>query len=68
MDVIVQKVDATQYSILTSLGNAGITFRVSHSGSMLIVLGFCRIFLYGSWIFGFALIFQYLINMWARKE
>jgi MFS family permease len=63
MDVTNPKVGATQYSILTSLGNVGMTFGESYSGTMIAVLGFSRTFLYGAWVFGPAFLILYFIKL-----
>ena len=63
MDVTNPKVGATQYSILTSLGNIGMTAGESYSGTMIAVLGFSRTFLYGAWVFGPALLLLYVIKL-----
>ena len=63
MDVTNPKVGATQYSILTSLGNAGLTISESFSGTMVSVLGFTRTFLYTAWFFGPALLVLHFIRL-----
>lgn len=63
MDVTNPKVAGTQYSILTSLGNAGMTISESYSGTMVAILGFSRTFLYGAWVFGPALLILYFIKL-----
>ncbi len=63
MDVTNPDVGATQYSILTSLGNAGMTLGESSSGTMVSLLGFSRTFLYGAWIIGPGLLILYFFRL-----
>jgi MFS family permease len=63
MDVTNPKVGATQYSILTSLGNAGITAGESLCGTIAVAIGFTGTFLFTSWLFGPALLILYFIRL-----
>jgi len=63
MDVTNPKIGATQYSILTSLGNLGMTVGESSSGIMVSILGFTRTFLYGGLFFGPALLVLHVIKL-----
>ena len=63
MDITNPKVGATQYSILTSLANVGMTGGESFSGTMVTLLGFTRTFLYGALFFGPALLILYVIKI-----
>jgi PAT family beta-lactamase induction signal transducer AmpG len=62
MDVSNPKIGATQFSILTSLYNFGETGIGSISGSLVVSLGFGRMFLLSSWMSGPALIILYFIR------
>jgi PAT family beta-lactamase induction signal transducer AmpG len=59
------KIGATQFSILTSLGNAGMTAGETISGIFIAVFGFTRTFLYSAWFFGPALI---VLNFVKEKK
>ena len=63
MDVTNPKIGATQYSILTSLGNFGMTAGESSTGTMVSLLGFTRTFLYGALFFGPALLILKIIKL-----
>ena len=63
MDVTNPRIGATQYSILTGLGNLGITVGESSTGTMVSILGFTRTFLYGGLFFGPALLILYIIKL-----
>ena len=63
MDVTNPRVGATQFSILTSLGNVGITGAGTAGGTLISMLGFSRVFLYSAWVFGPALLVLYFINL-----
>ena len=62
MDETNPKIGATQFSIFTSLGNAGMTVGETASGSLVAMLGFTRTFLYSAWFFGPALLILYFIR------
>ena len=70
MDVTNPRIGATQFSIFASLGNAGMTFGETVSGSLVAMLGFARTFLYSSWFFGPALLILYYIRLkkFERKK
>jgi MFS family permease len=63
MDVTNPKVGATQYSILSSLGNAGLVVSESFSGTMVSILGFTRTFLYTAWFVGPALMVLHFVKL-----
>ena len=65
-DVTNPKVGATQFSILTSLGNVGMMTGETISGTLITAFGFTRTFLYSSWFFGPALIVLHFVN--AQKQ
>lgn len=65
MDVTNPHVGATQFSILTSLGNAGMMAGETISGTLITALGFTRTFLYSAWIFGPSLL---LLHFVKRKK
>ena len=68
MDVTNPKVGATQFSILTSLGNFGIFSGEFVSGAMFSILGFARTFMYGAWFFGPAFIVLYITKLKFGKN
>ena len=63
MDITNPKVAATQFSILTSIGNFGELFGGMIGGTLIALLGFQRVFLYAALFFGPALIILYLIRI-----
>ena len=63
MDVTNPCIGATQYSIFISLFNFGIIITMTISGSLYIMFGFSRLFLYSAWIFGPALLVLYFIRL-----
>jgi len=63
MDITNKKVGAAQFSILTSLANAGFIGGNTVSGSLVILLGFGRVFLYSAWFLGPAMLFLYFIKL-----
>jgi PAT family beta-lactamase induction signal transducer AmpG len=56
------KIGATQFSILTSIGNAGMLAGETVSGTFIAVFGFTRTFLYSAWFFGPALIILHFVK------
>jgi MFS family permease len=62
MDVTNPKIGATQYSIFTSLCNFSETGMGTISGSLVVLLGFGRVFLYSAWSLGPALLILYFIR------
>lgn len=66
MDVTNPKVGATQFSILTSLGNVGELGGGMAGGTLIALLGFSRTFLYAAWIFGPALLILHFIKLKKR--
>ncbi len=63
MDVTNPRIGATQYSIFISLFNFGIMSAMTISGSLYVMLGISRIFLYSAWIFGPVLLILYFIQL-----
>ena len=63
MDFTNPQVGATQFSIFTGFGNLGIISVGALSGTLYVILGFSRTFLYAAWIFGPALLILYFINL-----
>lgn len=62
MDITNPQVGATQFSILTSLGNAGMMAGETISGTLITALGFTRTFLYSAWVFGPSLLLLHFIK------
>jgi predicted MFS family arabinose efflux permease len=62
MDIINPRIGATQYSIFISLFNFGIMIAMTISGSLYVMFGISRVFLYSAWIFGPALLVLYFIR------
>ena len=56
------RIGATQFSILTSLGNAGMLTGETISGALIAVFGFTRTFLFSAWFFGPALLVLHFIK------
>jgi predicted MFS family arabinose efflux permease len=62
MDITNPKIGATQYSILTSLANFGDIGIGAFSGTLVLMLGYSRVFLYTAWLVGPALLILYFIK------
>lgn len=62
MDVTNPKIGATQFSILTSLANFGDYGIAMISGTLVLILGYSRLFLYSAWLVGPALIILYFVK------
>jgi len=62
MDITNPKIGATQFSILTSIANFGEIGIGIFSGTLLIMLGYHRLFLYAAWIIGPSLVILYFIE------
>lgn len=62
MDVTNPKIAATQYSVLASFHNFGDIISASISGSLVLILGYHRVFLYTAWLIGPALLILYFIK------
>ena len=62
MDITNPKIGGTQYSILTSITNFGDYSIAIVSGSLLMVLGYQRFFLYAAWVVGPALLMLYFVK------
>ena len=63
MDVTNPKVGATQFSIFTGLGNLGAIGAGAISGTLFVMLGINRVFLYSAWAFGPALLILHFIRL-----
>jgi PAT family beta-lactamase induction signal transducer AmpG len=63
MDVTNPRIGATQYSIFISLFNFGIMIGMTVSGSLYVMLGISKVFLYSAWIFGPVLLILYFIKL-----
>jgi MFS family permease len=63
MDITNPQAGATQFSLLTSLGNAGMTGGETVSGTLVSIFGFSRTFFYSAWILGPALLILYFIRL-----
>ena len=63
MDVTNPRIGATQYGIFTGIANIGLNGGGMVTGSLAILLGFSRTFLYAAWVFGPALIVLYFIQL-----
>jgi len=68
MDITNPKIAGTQFSILTSIANFGDYSIAIVSGSLLVILGYQRFFLYAAWIVGPALLVLYLVKeKWEKN-
>jgi len=68
MDITNPKVGAVQFSLLTSIANFGELFGGMIAGTLIVLLGFHRFFLYAALFFGPALLILYLIRMKKTKK
>jgi hypothetical protein len=68
MDITNPKVGASQFSILTSLGNAGMLSGESLSGKLIAMFGFTGTFLYSAWLFGPAIIVLNFVKIHKRNK
>jgi predicted MFS family arabinose efflux permease len=62
MDITNPKIGATQYSILASITNLGEFGIAAISGTLVLMIGYNRFFLYAAWILGPALLILYFIK------
>jgi MFS family permease len=62
MDACNPKIGTTQYSILISITNFGEQGMASITGSLVVLLGFGRVFLYSAWVCGPVLLILYFIR------
>lgn len=67
MDVCNPKIGTTQYSILASIANFGEFGTGAISGSLVVILGFGRMFLLSSWIGGPLLLVLYFYRTQKKK-
>ncbi|MCX6661884.1 MAG: MFS transporter [Euryarchaeota archaeon] len=63
MDVTNPRIGATQYGIFTGIANVGLNGAGMITGTLAIILGFSRTFLYAAWVFGPALLVLYFIRI-----
>lgn len=63
MDITNPKIGATQFSLLMSFFNMGELAGAMVAGSLIVMIGFERLFLYSAWIFGPALLILYCIKL-----
>jgi len=68
MDATNPRIGATQYGIFTGVANLGLNGGGILAGSLVLLLGFSRTFLYAAWIFGPTLLLVYFIQMQKRKK
>lgn len=68
MDITNPKVGAVQFSLLTSIANFGELFGGMIAGTLIVLLGFHRFFLYAALFFGPALLVLYLIRIKKPKK
>ncbi len=66
MDISNPKIGATQFSILTSITNFGDYSIAIFSGTLVLILGYHRFFLYAAWVVGPALLILYFIRETKR--
>jgi len=62
MDITNPKIGASQYSILACITNFGEMGIAMISGSLVLMLGYARFFLYAAWIIGPALLILYFVK------
>ena len=62
MDVTNPEIAATQYSFLASIHNFGDIIGAMISGSLVLMLGYDRVFLFAAWIIGIALLMLYFVK------
>jgi MFS family permease len=65
MDITNPRIGATQYSLLTSIANAGEITGGAVAGSLIVMLGYSSVFLFSGWLFGPALLILYFIRLKA---
>ena len=69
MDITNPKIGGTQYSLLTSITNFGDYSMGILSGSLLVILGYDKFFLYAGWIVGPSLLVLYFIKeRWEKRS
>lgn len=67
MDMTNPRIGATQYGIFTGIANVGLNGAGMITGTLAVLLGFSRTFLYAAWVFGPALLVLYFIRMKKNK-
>ncbi|KYK22324.1 hypothetical protein AYK25_02680 [Thermoplasmatales archaeon SM1-50] len=68
MNVSNRKIGTTQYSIFASIGNFSEFGLGAISGSLVVLLGFSRVFLYSAWSLGPPLLILYFIKLKKLKK
>lgn len=68
MDVTNPRIGATQFGIFTGIANGGLNGGGMITGSLVVLLGFSRTFLYASWVFGPTLLLLYYIPIKRKKK
>lgn len=68
MDITNPRIGATQFSIFTSISNLGELLGITFSGTLVLILGFGKVFLYSAWILGVALIILYFIKTTSQGK
>jgi MFS family permease len=68
MDVTNPRVGATQFSIFTGLGNFGMLGLMMISGTLYVMLGSFRLFLYSALLFGPALLILYFLRYKLKNQ
>jgi len=66
MDITNPKIGGSQFSILTSITNFGDYSIAIFSGTLVLILGYHRFFLYAAWVVGPALLILYFIKETKR--
>ncbi len=62
MDITNPTIGASQYSLLTSISNFGVYSVAIISGTLVLLLGYHRFFLYAAWVIGPALLLLYFVK------
>ena len=68
MDITNPKVGASQYSIMASIGNLGMIGISMISGSLIIILGYSKFFLYAALTVGLSLLILYFVKETHKKD
>jgi hypothetical protein len=67
MDVTNPRIGATQFGIFTGVANAGLNGGGMITGSLVVLFGFARTFLWAAWVFGPTLIVLYFVQLKRKK-
>lgn len=68
MDVTNPKLGASEYSLIMAAGNAGEMSGAVFSGSLILLIGFSRTFLYSGWFYGPALLILYFMKLKIKNK